>query len=178
MIKVRHYLDKDTLLSLDDTFIYPYLIYCNIVWGGTFKYSLDKLYILQKEAVQIISHVNWRHHSEPLFKKLGILTIKDIHKYVTAQFMYRSHNSLLPPIFGNFFTQNYDIHYHDTRQKKHLHPQRFTSEIGRRGLRRNGMFIFNQIITPNVPLDTSFPVFEYNFKRLLKHNQIRDDLMS
>ena len=86
--------------------------------GGTFKYSLDKLYILQKRAVRIISHVNWRHHSEPSFKELGILTIKDIHKYVTAQFMYRSHNSLLPPIFGNFVTQNYDIHDHDTRQKK------------------------------------------------------------
>ena len=118
------------------------------------------------------------NHGEPLFKELGILTIKDIHRYVTAQFMYRSHNSLLPPIFGNFFTQNYDIHDHDTRQKKHLHPQRFTSEIGRRGIRRNGMFIFNQIITLNVPLDTSLPVFKYNFKRLLKHNQIRDDLMS
>ena len=40
-------------------------------------------------------------------------------------------------------------------RKKHLHPQRFTSEIGRRGIRRNGMFIFNQIIMPNIPLDTS-----------------------
>ena len=63
-------------------------------------------------------------------------------------------------------------------RKKHLHPQRLTSEIGRRGIRRNGMFIFNQIIKLNVPLDTSLPVFKYNFKRLLKHNQIRDDLMS
>ena len=170
-IKARHYLDKDTLLSLYNTFIYPYLTYGNIVWGGTFKYSLDKLYILQKYAVRIISHVNWRHHSEPLFKALAILTIKDIQKYVTAQFMYRSHNSLLPPIFGNFFTQYYDINDHDTRQKKtftstHSHPQRLTSGIGWRGIRRNGMFIFNQIITLNVPLDTSLPVVKYNFKRL------------
>ena len=63
LVKARHYLDKDTLLSLYNTFIYPYLTYCNIVSDGTFKYNLDKLYILQKKAVRIISHVNWRHQS-------------------------------------------------------------------------------------------------------------------
>ena len=38
--------------------------------------------------------------------------------------------------------------------------------------------VYNQIITLNVPFDISLPVFKYNFKKLFKHNQIRDDLMS
>ena len=58
LIQARHYLDKDTLLSL-----YPKLTYSNILWSGTFKCNLDKLYLLQKKVVRIISRVNWRYHN-------------------------------------------------------------------------------------------------------------------
>ena len=48
-IKARHYRYKHTLLSLYNTFIYPYSAYSNIVWGGTFKNDLVKLYLLQEK---------------------------------------------------------------------------------------------------------------------------------
>ena len=69
------------------------------------------------------------------------------------------------------------VHDYVTRHKKNTSPK-FTSEIGRRGIRRSRMFIYNQIVTLNFPVDNSLPVFKYDFKSLRKHNQIHDDLMS
>ena len=43
IIKARKYLNKDTLLSLYYSFIYPYLTYCNQVWGNTCEHTLKIL---------------------------------------------------------------------------------------------------------------------------------------
>ena len=135
LIKARFCLNRETLVSLYYTFIYPYLTYCNSVWGYSFLYNLNRLHLLQKKAVRIISQVNWKTHTEPLFKDLEILPIKDINIYIIAQFMFRFHHGLLPEIFDSFFTTNYEIHSHDTRSRTHLHPSIFKSELGRKGIR-------------------------------------------
>ena len=80
-------------------------------------------------------------------KDLQILPIKEINIYIIAQFMFRFHNGLLPEIFDSFFTTNYEIHSHDTRSQTHLHPSIYKSELGRKGIRGRGMFIWNQIIS-------------------------------
>ena len=53
IIKARN-LGKDALLSLYYTLIFPYLTYCNQVWGSTFKYNINTLNKLQKRAIRII----------------------------------------------------------------------------------------------------------------------------
>ena len=40
--KARKLLDKNTLITLYYSFIYPYLCYCNYVWGDTYITYLDK----------------------------------------------------------------------------------------------------------------------------------------
>ena len=62
LIKARFCLNKETLVSLYHTFIYPYLTYCNSVRGYSFLYYLNRLHSLQKKAVRIISQVNWKTH--------------------------------------------------------------------------------------------------------------------
>ena len=47
-LKSRKYLNEESLLTLYYCFIYPFLIYCNHVWGNTWKTNLSKLQILQK----------------------------------------------------------------------------------------------------------------------------------
>ena len=44
--KARKLLDKETLVTLYYTFIYPYLCYCNHVWGNTFVSYLEKLFLM------------------------------------------------------------------------------------------------------------------------------------
>ena len=49
LIKARKVLSNECMTNLYYAFIYPYLIYCNHIWGNTYKSTLSKLQILQKK---------------------------------------------------------------------------------------------------------------------------------
>ena len=49
ILKARKRLHKAALLTLYYSFAYPYLIYCNLVWGNTYSTSLEKINRLQKK---------------------------------------------------------------------------------------------------------------------------------
>ena len=53
--KIKNKVNKKTLINLYYTFIYPFIIYCNIVWGRAPKIYLSKIHILQKQIIRIIS---------------------------------------------------------------------------------------------------------------------------
>ena len=46
--KARKYLDKKTLETLYYTMIYPYLLYCNIIWGNCNATTMWPVFKLQK----------------------------------------------------------------------------------------------------------------------------------
>ena len=120
--KIQNYLDKKTLKSLYYSLIYPYLIYCNEVWGLAYASHRNRLFLLQKRAVRLICHSPSKIlHTDPLFIDLGILKLNNINHYVLQLFMFRFHTRKLPVIFDDMFTRNVDIHSHGTRQKLHLH---------------------------------------------------------
>ena len=48
--KIKNKMNKKTLINLYYTFIYPFIIYCNIVWGRAPKIYLSKIHILQKKS--------------------------------------------------------------------------------------------------------------------------------
>ena len=94
--RARNLLPRNLLLMLYYTLIYPYLTYCNIVWGGAAVTHLSKLVTKQKLAIRIVSGCHYLEHTKPLFIKHRILTLDNIHIFLTAQFMYRFKNLLLP----------------------------------------------------------------------------------
>ena len=49
ILKAKKKLHKAALVTLYYSFAYPYLIYCNLVWGNTYSTNLEKLNILQKK---------------------------------------------------------------------------------------------------------------------------------
>ena len=78
--KVRKYLNKNTLLDLYNSFIYPYRTYCNQVWGLSCQSYMNALVKLQKRAIRIISGVHPRTHTDPLFTELKLLKCDEINK--------------------------------------------------------------------------------------------------
>ena len=50
IIKAKYYLNKNALLTLYYSFVYPYFTYCNHVRGFTYSTNLDNLYRLQKKT--------------------------------------------------------------------------------------------------------------------------------
>ena len=86
--------------------IEPYLTYCIVNWGGTYSSYLHKLHVSQKKIIRIISNSGFNSHTEPLFKKLCLMNIFQLHAYFVGTFVFKCLNNLLPNLFHNYFTPN------------------------------------------------------------------------
>ena len=72
------YLPQKSLLTLYYSLIYPYLIYCNMIWASTYLTNLRHIVTLQKRVIRIINKSKFDDHSSPIFKSLGITKFLDI----------------------------------------------------------------------------------------------------
>ena len=73
--KAKKLLNADALLTLYYSLLYPYLCYCNHVWGSTYVSNLQKLIVLQKKKIQMIFGSGFRDHTDPLLKIPVIIQI-------------------------------------------------------------------------------------------------------
>ena len=130
------------LISLYYSLIFPYIYYCNLIWGATFKTYINVIYLIQKKIFHIIlissNNVNLISIS-PYFNKFKILTVYELnvfkanlfyHKiiYTNKQisnfcsiennFNTRSKNSLLlkPNIIPKKTIVTRNIYYYDINQ--------------------------------------------------------------
>ena len=87
--RLRRLVPQRVSVNLYYCLIYPYLIYCNMIWGGAAGVYLNKLVVLQKRALRIISGVGFVDHTDPLFLSLKILKLRDIHQFILCQFMFK-----------------------------------------------------------------------------------------
>ena len=58
---------EQVLLNLYYSFIYPYFIYANVIWGGACDSNLNCLRLLQNKVVRILTDSNYFAHTDPLF---------------------------------------------------------------------------------------------------------------
>ena len=170
MIKARKYLPKDALLSLYYSFIYPYLTYCNIVWGTACVSNLEKLQMLQKKVVRIIAGVKPRDHTDPLFREYGLLKFSEINTFLTGRFMFKVFNQNIIDIFQELFERNSDIHSYATRQASDYHLPLVNTNLGKRGIRYHGVNIWNTFMQKGIITDCSEAVFKNVIKKALMEN--------
>lgn len=89
--KVRHFVNKDSLVMPYYSLIYPFLTYGIHVWGLTFPSFLTQLFIIRKKkTIRIISFSEPKFHSEPLFKSLNLLKLNDVIELQILCFVYQS----------------------------------------------------------------------------------------
>ncbi len=79
--KAKHVLSKSAMVSLYYTLAYPYLMYCNEVWGCIQESKLQKLTIIQKKIIRMITNAHYL--TITMFDELGILKLADINKYIS-----------------------------------------------------------------------------------------------
>ena len=97
LYKAKYYLPSKSLLTLYYALIYPYFTYCNLIWASTYVTNLQRIYLLQKRAMQVISKADYKASSKPLFANLKILHVFSIHSLQVSSFMYLYQNDALPP---------------------------------------------------------------------------------
>ena len=85
------------------------------IWSQTSNTYVDKILLIQKNAVRIISFAEFNAHTNPIFKKLKILKIKDHISLQNCLLAYDFINKKLPRSFNNTFSELKDIHSIETR---------------------------------------------------------------
>ena len=83
-------------------------------------------------------------HSEPLFVKLGILTVDRLFKYNIGLLMYKFYHSMLPPVL-DMFVKNYQIHSNNTRQSDRLHVPQCRTELGKMSFKYQAVMVWNHL---------------------------------
>ena len=170
LTKARKYLNKRTLQQLYYTFIYPYLSYCNHVWGNTYSTYLKRLTLLQKRALRIITFSGFREHTDVLFQNLKILKIREINKHLLGQFVYKYSENMLPRTFNGMFRLNADIHSYNTRSANKFHVNVVKSDLGKRSIRHTSILLWNSI-ADTIGQATSLGMFKSQLKMFLLNKQ-------
>ena len=125
MIRLRQYLSPHMLKNIYYCLIYSHLCYGIQVWGSAAITALNKLIVLQKKAIRILSGKRYfQIHGEsygplpttdPLFKELGLLKLSDIFRLSLAKFVFETLTYSSPQNFWNWFQYKHDIHDYPTK---------------------------------------------------------------
>ena len=80
LCKLTPFLNTNNLKNLYYSLFYSHLVYVIQVWGSACASEINKIQVLQKRALRIITHEDTLpsvpeplHHADPLFLKLEIL---------------------------------------------------------------------------------------------------------
>ena len=116
--RITHVILINIRILLYNTLILSHLNYCITAWG----YQCNIIVKLQKKVLRTVSVCSYNAHTEPLFKNLRLLKIKDMVTLQTLKMYHKFQNNNLPVYIQNWsFRQNNDIHHHNTRRANALH---------------------------------------------------------
>ena len=122
MNRLKHELPSIIVKLMYDALMMSQIQYCiTSGGGGGGGYSCCRLFKLQKRAIRIVTLSKYNAHPNRLFKLNKLLKIEDIFEIECLKFYYKYRKAILPKYLIDMFTENRDVHYHNTRQTSHLH---------------------------------------------------------
>ena len=166
LCKARKFLYTSTLVTLYNSFVYPYITYGVEVWGTANDCYIQQVLKLQKRSVRVITSSRPRDHSTPLFKKLKILPLSQVYIYCVVKLMYKYVNQLVPQTFKDMFTTNEVIHSYPTRHRDNLRLPRGRTAMIHKTFRFKATRIWNEM-AGKVDYHCSLPTYKYRIKKYL-----------
>ena len=171
--KLRYYVDQKCLLQYYYAHVYSHLQYAILAWGSTNKTTLNKLNVLYRRVVRLLTlhgplqnffkyneeEIHGNIKNIELFKSTEILTIEDIYNLELAKFMHKASTNSLPDCLNEIFTRS-------------PYPRRLfvlpaiRSNKGERSLRYAGPKLWESIPS-NLKSDKSIKTFAKQYKNYL-----------
>ena len=170
--RLKKVLPYTILVNIYQSMIMPYLSYCNIVWGSCASTHLNRILLLQKRAMRIITGSAPLSHTDPLFQKVNQLKVQDINNLQTVNFMFSYLHNLLPMFLGDCFRENCSFVPYSTRQSNHIQIPKFKYEFSRTTIRYSGPKLWNSLESEikNCPSLSSFKR-KYKSKLITSYTQ-------
>jgi hypothetical protein len=165
LYKARQKFQKPVMIQLYYAFVYPYLIYCNHVWGNAYHVHINRLIILQKRIIRTITCSGFREHTAQLFANNSLLKINEINVYVLCDFIFKYYDGALPIVFNDFFTLNENVHQYATRQSTNI-----SIPFCKLNCRKNSPKIRGANLWNNLPSIVKKSETNFVFKKLLREH--------
>ena len=119
--RLKHYLPLHIMRMLYCTLVNSHLLYGILVWG----YECHRLEKIQKRIIRIITVSKYNAHTEPLFKALDRLKLKDMLNLSSLKFYFRYLHDNLPAYFYSFqITTQGSHHHYNTRHSDQIYIER------------------------------------------------------
>ena len=115
--KLKRFLPQHILLTIYNSMFLPHINYCILAWG----YNYQRIFKIQKKVVRIISLSKYNVHTDPLFKHLRLLKMKDIHQLQQLKVYHKLINNQTPEYFTSLgLVFNFERHGHNTRRRNYI----------------------------------------------------------
>ena len=123
------------LKNVNYSLIYPYIFYCNLVWGNARFTRINPVFILQKRSMRIIFNASFRSPSNPLFNSADILKLHDVYKLALGCYMFEDSGS-------EVFARD---HPYETRFSSHLLPSFHRLNVSQQSVYYLGPVLWNSL---------------------------------
>ena len=111
--KVRHYLDRHSLMLIYNSLVESRLRYGILSWGTASQQQINRLQVLQNKALRFLSFSPLDTAMLPLYSHFKVLPLSKLMILEQANFMYRFHKNSLPITFKSYCSR--PSHGHRTR---------------------------------------------------------------
>ena len=183
--KLRYNAPLNVCLQVYYAIFYSFLIYgCN-VWGLTTKENIEKIEVLQKKCVRILTFSPFNSHTHNIFKDLGILKVRDVIEMHQLKLVFDFFNCSLPSDLMTLFTPASDVHptqVLNSSLNSHLYiPRINTTTYGNKSLKYHCANLWNKCFKkgsiqvkdpsqPNSHIRLSNIKSKFNFNNALKRH--------
>ena len=174
MYKLRPFLPLKVMRNVYYSLIYSHIIYAIEAWGSAFKTELEKILVLQKRAMRLVTYNVYPTvygpliSTDPIFAKFRSLKVFDICQLQVSKFIFKCINKIAPLIVQNWFSINHERYGYCTRSNINIMdgkktnnlfiPTARTSNYGMKLLKFKGPRIWNAL--PNsIKIITSLHAF-------------------
>ena len=154
--RAKNHLYDDTILVLYNSLIKPHFQYCITCWGNTSLFNLNRLFLLQKKIVRVLTKSEFRAHSKPLFDTLDIMDIHQLRRYFVGVFVYKCLNGIHSGYVEHLFEYTSNL-----RSPKNLKVQYFSKKTCQNSIRYVGPDIWNDL---SVETKNSMSIYSFKVK--------------
>jgi hypothetical protein len=104
--KARFILPLTALKTLYTAMFHSHLLYCTNIVSITSQTNINKIFLIQKKAIRVITNSVYNAHTNPLFQQLRILPFPNLIRFRKLQFMHSVYNNYCSESFSTIWIKN------------------------------------------------------------------------
>ena len=143
--RIKHLLDKKTLIYLINAFVFSKLFYCSTVWSSTSKKNVRKLQLVQNYACRIVAGLRKYDHVSETLKSLKWLNVRDKLLFKDLVMVYKCLKNLTPGYVHGRFPYHAKTHQWVTKQNDDLTLPRYRLATGQKTFTYRGAKLYYSI---------------------------------